>query len=186
MTVIHKTWGGGDYLLPGIVCDHLNEHPSALDDWSKVTCRRCLRILLVSTTRTLQWWEPVLDRGETYPMAEMKGQDVYDLATKTEGVLKRNRIALRGLGMKPPRRRVTCWVCCHQARRSSYWWSSTVGKRWVRTYGYCPATFGSGDMTWTCRGTLHRTADRRYVLQAAIAFDRDGGNHRSEFDGATQ
>lgn len=49
----------------------------------------------------------------------------------------------------------------------------------VRVYGPCHSPRPYGDV---CREPLTRRRDAKRVLRAAIAYDRGGGNVRSEYD----
>ncbi len=90
-----------------------------------------------------------------------------------------------------PRRTVRCWKCGHKARRVA----NTVGMnpyRHIRgrvevvhrnrrplVFGLCP---GEGPWGYQCGEPMLLPRDAKYVLRAALGYERGGGNRRSEFD----
>ncbi|MCP4573261.1 MAG: hypothetical protein GY838_12980 [bacterium] len=51
--------------------------------------------------------------------------------------------------------------------------------RLLQPYGACGGDLGWGD---TCHQPMLKLRDVRYLLRAAIQWDRRGGNTRSEYD----
>lgn len=91
------------------------------------------------------------------------------------------------------RRTVRCWFCGNKKRRvpSSRGLSGAMldkngrvsvvaRKRTVQPYGVC----GAKHPYWPngCPQPMLLPDDARFVLRAAIQYDRMGGNKRSEFD----
>jgi len=96
--------------------------------------------------------------------------------------------------LKPKRRTVRCWFCGNKKRRVPSTrgippsWLDERGrvkvilrKRTVVPYGAC----GAMGHPWEpdgCRQPMLLPKDVRFVLRAALQYDRGGGNHRSEYD----
>jgi hypothetical protein len=80
---------------------------------------------------------------------------------------------------------VRCWMCCARAWRRTYTVDSVVGRKTlVRTFGRCsrvaiPAW--DGMPATTCEGSMHTETERRFVLRAALAWERRGFNNASEY-----
>lgn len=95
--------------------------------------------------------------------------------------------------MKAKRRTVRCWFCGNRKRRVpstrglSLDWLDDHGrvkviwrKRTVVPYGVCGAKTGYWEQG--CPNPMLLPKDARFVLRAALQYDRGGGNHRSEYD----
>lgn len=92
----------------------------------------------------------------------------------------------------PRRRTVRCWRCGNKKRRvpgarPAWWFDLTasgrlhvVGKRrTVQPYGICRKELPWGER---CGEVMLLPVDARFVLRAAIAHERRGGNRMSEYD----
>ena len=75
---------------------------------------------------------------------------------------------------------VQCWVCGRKTKRhaSAAKLVQLVDGSKVRSYGKCR----SGMRAWECEGDLMKRWVCRMVVRAAIAYERAGGNRRSEYD----
>ena len=91
------------------------------------------------------------------------------------------------------RRTVKCWYCGHRARRvpnlpptlmspllNRQGRMRVIGRRrTVVPYGICGAELSSWER---CTEVMLLPEDARFVLRAAVAHERRGGNRMSEYD----